>query len=60
MAKIRASYVKVVTEDTLDNQDGLGICMAWFAFLCGILVHIPNRSFFNFRTCGESRVLCFS
>ena len=31
MANICGNYLQVVIKDTLENQVGLGICMAWFA-----------------------------
>ena len=46
MANIHANYLQVVTKDMLENEVGLGICMAPFA-LHGLLVHIPNRAAFN-------------
>ena len=47
MANIYASYLQVVTKDTLENQVGLGICMARFASHCGIIGAHPKQSRFN-------------
>ena len=37
MANIFGNYLQVVTKDMLENQVGLGICMARFASDCGII-----------------------
>ena len=48
MAKIFANYLQVITKDTLENQVGLGIYMARFAFLRGIIGAHPKQSLFQF------------
>ena len=46
MANIYGNYLQVVTKDTLENQVGLGICMARFASHCGIIdAHPKQRRF---------------
>ena len=47
MANIRGYYLQGVTKDTLDNQVGLGICMARFASHCGIIGAHPKHSRFQ-------------
>ena len=46
MANICGNYLQVVTKDTLENQVGLGICMAQFASHNGIVgAHPKQRRF---------------
>ena len=47
MANTCANYLQVVTKDTLENQVGLGICMARFASRCGIIGAHPKQSRFQ-------------
>ena len=47
MANICGNYLQVVTKDTLENQVGLGICMARFASHCGIIGAHPKQSCFQ-------------
>ena len=47
MANICGNYLQVVTKDTLENQVGLGICMARFASHCGIIGAHPKQSSFQ-------------
>ena len=47
MANICGNYLQVVTKDTLENQVGLGICMAQFASHCGIIGAHPKQSHFQ-------------
>ena len=47
MANICANYLQVVTKETLENQVGLGICMARFALRCGIIGAHPKQSRFQ-------------
>ena len=47
MANICGNYLQVVTKDTLENQVGLGICMARFASHCGIIGAHPKHSRFQ-------------
>ena len=42
MANICANYLQVVTKDPLENQVGLGICMAQFDSHCGIIGAHPK------------------
>ena len=47
MANIRGNYLQGDTKDTLENQVGLGICMARFASHCGIIGAHPKQSRFQ-------------
>ena len=47
MANICGNYLQVVTNDTLENQVGLGICMALFASHRGIIGAHPKQSRFQ-------------
>ena len=47
MANICGNYLQRVTKDTLENQVGLGICMAQFASHCGIIGAHPKQSRFQ-------------
>ena len=47
MANICGNYLKVVTKDMLENQVGIGICMARFASHCGIIGAHPKQSCFQ-------------
>ena len=48
MANIYGNYLQVVTKDTLENQVGLGICMARFASHCGRIIGAhPKQSVFQ-------------
>ena len=47
MANICANCLQVVTKDTLENQVGLGMCMARFASHCGIIRAHPKQSRFQ-------------
>ena len=49
MVNISTNYLQVVKKDTLENQVGLGICMAQFAFLYGMIATHPKHSLFKFR-----------
>ena len=47
MANIFANYLQVFTKDKLENQVGLGICMARFASHHGIIGAHPKQSRFQ-------------
>ena len=47
MAYICGNYLQVVTKDTLENQVGLGICMARFASHCGSIGAHPKQGRFQ-------------
>ena len=47
MANICGNYLQVITKDSLENQVGLGICMARFASHCGIIGAHPKQSRFQ-------------
>ena len=47
MANIHANYLQEVTKDTLENQVGLGLCMARFASHYGIIGAHPKQSRFQ-------------
>ena len=47
MANISTKYLQIVTNDTLENQVGLGMCMALFAWHYGIIGAHPKYSRFQ-------------